>query len=179
MFNKLPISNRRFQHFAVLTWLVLVPCGFSVMAKHEFSPRIRAGVMECPADSSIVCAPDRPTLEVLSNPAFPIPRARIAAREATSKQYSARIRAPVFLFKPAGFPPEREEPDEGSPAGGIAGAWKGGDAHGDGPRRFGRKGISQALLCVLDGRPIFRGRITSVVGLSAGSSEAMSRSSIP
>ena len=152
---------------SVISWLVIVGFGISILWGYENTPGVAAEPpRQWPVDSKVQPALDHATLLILAHPHCPCTRATIGELGSIMAHTQGRLTAYVVFLKPPGFSEDWEKSDLWQSAASIPGVKTIIDNDGAEADRFHAATSGQTLLYDAGGRLLFSGGITASRGHS-------------
>jgi hypothetical protein len=148
-----------------LVWLGVVPMGFAMLEREEFTPVAAPAVStNFPPSSAIRLAPDKPTLVLFFHPYCPCSRASLDELDRVLGETDHRLATTIVFTVAKGEPAGWNQADLWKSAHAMPGVTVLCDQGGAEARRFGVNGSGHTLLYSPSGQLLFSGGITGSRG---------------
>jgi thiol-disulfide isomerase/thioredoxin len=148
-----------------LAWLGVVPIGFLLLGKEEFTPVATVpSVVQFPRQSQVKLAVDKPTLVLFFHPYCPCSRASLSELDRILAETDNKISTTVVFTVAKGEPAGWDQADLWKSATAMPGVVVVRDEGGGEAHDFGVTGSGHALLYSPSGHLLFSGGITGSRG---------------
>jgi len=160
---------RSFSHWILITvslaWLGVVPVGFLLLGKEEFTPvATEPSVASFPQKSQVKLATDKPTLVLFFHPYCPCSRASLSELDQILGETNNKISTTIVFTIAKGEPAGWDQADLWKSAAAMPGVVVVRDEGGAEARNFAVTGSGHALLYSPAGQLLFSGGITGSRG---------------